>query len=160
MSILFPYNFPQLFVLFWFALFVFCTVCYICEVLYQLYLNKICDNLLSYHCIMGLFLTSDLLHCAGKTGTWIQIFFHLLHVKTTSYMQQINEQQLHPLSSLSFPHLPLCCKNSPCVIYKTVFPMIWFCPKHSLRPWPIMDALICFSMKEFRVWISPFDVHI
>lgn len=52
----------------------------------------------------GTFLTSNLLHCTGKTGTWIQNFFHLLHVKTTSYMQQINEQHLHPPSSLSpFP---------------------------------------------------------
>lgn len=106
----------------------------------------------------GTFLTSDWLHFSIKAGGWAQASFRLLHVKTTSYKQQINERQLHPASSL--PPFPCTIRSSPSLIYKEMnYPMNWSCPKHSLRPWHIMDALICSGMKEFSLWIYLFWVH-
>lgn len=74
----------------------------------------------------GTFLTSNLLHCSVKAGRWAETFFHLLHVKTTFYMQQINEQQLRPPSCL-FPLFPIylyAVRGPPSVIYKAMSPMI------------------------------------
>lgn len=141
----------------------FCLTCFIWWVLCQLYLDKICDKLF----LCGNFTSWDFPHFKFialfcQAGRRAQTFFHLLHVKTTSYMQQINEQQLHPPSSL-FPLFPIylySIRGPPSVTYKVMSPMIRSSPEHSLWPRHIMAALICFWMREFRLWIWPFGVHI
>lgn len=144
----------------WFGLAAFCLICFIYGVLCQLYLDKICDNLLSYHYITGLSSLQIYWVLLARLEHGHRIFstyFMLRHLLTCN---RIMNNSFTSFLSLSFPHLPLCCKSLPSVIYKTMFPMIWFCPKHSRRPWPTTDALICFWMKEFRLWICPFHVHI
>lgn len=138
----FPYNFPVLFNSWLFGFGFFFFIWHVLSSVLgfffgQFYLDKICDHLFLY----GSFTSWDFPHfrfialfCQGcKMGT----DFFPLHIKTTSYMQQINGQQLHTPSSV-FPLFPTIfhvqSNASNDLILPRTFP----------ETFHIMAALICF----------------